>query len=132
MTRRGITIPTPFLSHFSHNSLGFTQPRRVWRRPEIKHALEWMNLSVCHAELAIKVVDHGIHAPILGVFLGVEDRAVQRLPDAKHAAFTGSDHWPIAMHEFVGSFIAFAHHFSLPQPDQSSQSEPTPQAVRRG
>jgi hypothetical protein len=52
-TRRGLPIATPSLDHLINHSLGFTQPNRIWRRPEIEHALEWVDLGISHAKLIV-------------------------------------------------------------------------------
>jgi hypothetical protein len=42
----GASLLTPLLGHFSDDTLGFTQPDWIRRRPEIKDALEWMYLGM--------------------------------------------------------------------------------------
>ncbi len=76
------------------------------------------------------MTDHGMDAPVLGILLGVEDRPIKRLPDAEHAAFTGTNDWPIANREGLCAFIASPHQCSLIA-ELLPQSEP-PQPVDRG
>lgn len=46
------------------------------------------------------MVDHRIHAPLLGLFDCIEDWSIERLPDAEHAAFASIDGGTIAGDEF--------------------------------
>lgn len=71
--------------------------------------MEWVNLGISHAELAIVVVDHCIDAPVLSIFECVEYGSSERLADSQHAALTGMDNGPIAGHKLFISFISLTH-----------------------
>ena len=56
-----------------------------------KHAAERVNDRIGHPEPPITTIDHSLPTPVFGMFQFLEHGSIERLPDAEHAAFSGTD-----------------------------------------